>query len=97
MELQMERGFEVRLMARLDDGSEAPPGLFVLADKAGVPLYDHLHPRGGFGSALWDKAIRLTAGTYTIRCTVPAAYEGQTTFVASPGGQIDVLLQPVRR
>jgi hypothetical protein len=95
LDLVLERGFEVTLKARLADGTPGPSGLFNLEDERGLPLYDNFLPHAR-AVRLSSARVRLTEGTYTIRCVVLGAYEGSTTFVAAPEALVEVELQPIR-
>ena len=40
--------------------------------------------------------LRLCDGTWTVRCRTHDGLEGLTTFVAGPGVEVDVRLEPRR-
>ncbi len=96
VELTLERGFEVTIQARLADGTPASTGQLAVLNEQGVALYDHFHPRAG-PTRLFGRKLRLVDGNYTVRCSLPAIGEGTATFVATPGLEVAVRIEPFGR
>jgi RNA polymerase sigma-70 factor (ECF subfamily) len=95
VELELERGYEVTLRVRLEDGAPVLTGQYALLDEQGVPLDDLFHPRYG-PRRLSGAKLRVVDGTYTIRCTLPGIASGSTKFVAAPGVVVEVKLEEGR-